>query len=127
METTGSLARDLRPGARRRAGKPNARGRSGELVLELCGLAFGPEHGAALAARGILYAPDYVINAGGIISVTLEHLARQGGAHCAIEEVTCRLCQIPDRLRTIWEESDATGVSPDRVADRLAQILIGRA
>ena len=33
---------------RNAAGKPNARSRSGELVLELCGLAFGPEHGAAL-------------------------------------------------------------------------------
>ncbi|MET0178941.1 MAG: Glu/Leu/Phe/Val dehydrogenase dimerization domain-containing protein [Novosphingobium sp.] len=86
----------------------------------------GPGHGAALAARGILYAPDYVINAGGIISVTLEHLARQTGAHCDIDEVHRRLREIPDRLRTIWDESDASGVSPDRVADRLAQRLIGR-
>lgn len=38
-----------------------------------------PEHGEALAARDILYAPDYVINAGGIISVTLEYLARREG------------------------------------------------
>lgn len=85
-----------------------------------------PEHGAALAERGILYAPDYVINAGGIISVTLEHLARQNGAHCDINEVRKRLAQIPDRLMAIWEESDATHVSPDVVADRMAQKLIGR-
>jgi len=84
------------------------------------------EHGALLAERGILYAPDYVINAGGIISVTLEYLCRRDGAPCDINEVRKRLAQIPERLRTIWEESDRTGVSSDRVADRMAQKLIGR-
>ena len=84
------------------------------------------EHGALLAARGILYAPDYVINAGGIISVTLEYLCRRDGAPCDINEVRKRLAQIPERLRTIWAESDRTGVSSDVVADRMAQKLIGR-
>ena len=85
-----------------------------------------PEHGQSLAERGILYAPDYVINAGGIISVALEYLARTEGQACDINEVRKRLKQIPDRLRTIWEESDRTGVSSDKVADRMAQKLIGR-
>ena len=85
-----------------------------------------PEHGGSLAERGILYAPDYVINAGGIISVTLEHLARRDGAHCDINEVRKRLAQIPDRLVAIWRESENSGVSPDVVADRMAQKLIGR-
>jgi leucine dehydrogenase len=85
-----------------------------------------PEHGQLLAERGILYAPDYVINAGGIISVALEYLARTDGQACDINEVRKRLKQIPDRLRTIWEESDRTGVSSDQVADRMAQKLIGR-
>jgi leucine dehydrogenase len=85
-----------------------------------------PEHGQSLAERGILYAPDYVINAGGIISVTLEHLARQRGEHCDINEVRKRLAQIPGRLLAIWRESEASGISPDVVADRMAQKLIGR-
>jgi leucine dehydrogenase len=83
-------------------------------------------HGRLLADRGILYAPDYVINAGGIISVALEYLCRTDGEACDINEVRKRLAQIPDRLRTIWEESDRTGVSSDQVADRMAQKLIGR-
>jgi leucine dehydrogenase len=85
-----------------------------------------PEHGAALAARGILYAPDYVINAGGIISVTCEYLARRHGQPCEVEEVHRRLALIPERLLAIWRESDASGTSPDLVADRMAQALIGR-
>ncbi|MCA1661785.1 MAG: amino acid dehydrogenase [Novosphingobium sp.] len=85
-----------------------------------------PEHGALLAERGILYAPDYVINAGGIISVTLEHLARQDGKHCDINQVRKRLAQIPDRLLAIWKESEASATPPDVVADRMAQKLIGR-
>ena len=84
-------------------------------------------HGGLLAGRGILYAPDYVINAGGIISVAVEYLARRAGTSADINEVRTRLAQIPDRLETIWQESNASGVSPDLVADRMAQELIGRA
>ncbi|ASJ90912.1 Glu/Leu/Phe/Val family dehydrogenase [Porphyrobacter sp. CACIAM 03H1] len=85
-----------------------------------------PEHGAVLAARGILYAPDYVINAGGIISVATEYLARRDGRDGDIAEVDALIAQIPGRLESIWAESDASGVSSDVVADRMAQALIGR-
>ncbi len=86
-----------------------------------------PEHGPMLAKRGILYAPDYVINAGGIISVAMEYLCRRDGAEaCDINEVRKRIALIPGRLEQIWQESDSTGVSPDQVADRMAQKLIGR-
>ncbi len=83
-------------------------------------------HGEKLAARGILYAPDYVINAGGIISVAMEYLCKRHGEPCDINEVRKRLAQIPGRLDEIWQESDRSGVSPDVVADRMAQKLIGR-
>lgn len=85
-----------------------------------------PHHGPMLADRGILYAPDYVINAGGIISVTLEYLCRTKGNPCDINEVRTRIAQIPNRLEQVWKESEASGRSPDQVADRMAQALIGR-
>ncbi|RKF22055.1 Glu/Leu/Phe/Val dehydrogenase [Altericroceibacterium spongiae] len=83
-------------------------------------------HGAMLAERDILYAPDYVINAGGIIDVALEYLAREQGKPCDIDEVRERIEQIPVRLREIWNESEESGLSSDIVADRMAQKLIGR-
>ena len=76
--------------------------------------------GAELAAHDILYAPDYVINAGGIINV-LRHLGQGGDA-----EVNARIDGIPGRLEAIWRESAATGDTPAHVADRMAQKLIGR-
>ena len=85
-----------------------------------------PEHGPMLAARGILYAPDYVINAGGIIAVTLEYLARTSGRPRGIDEVERKLDEIPGRLTAIWHNADAGGRSPDQVADAMAQRLIGR-
>jgi leucine dehydrogenase len=85
-----------------------------------------PEHGPALAARGILYAPDYVINAGGIIAVTLEYLAREHGADHNLASVLAKLAEIPGRLTRIWQDSAASGRSPDQVADAMAQHLIGR-
>lgn len=86
-----------------------------------------PEHGALLHDRGILYAPDYVINAGGIINVSLEYLCRQHGRPCDINEVRKRIAQIPDRLVAVWRESEQGGRSPDVVADAMARKLIGRA
>ena len=85
-----------------------------------------PEHGRQLAERGILYAPDYVINAGGIINVSLEYLCRREGAPCDIDEVRKRIAKIPERLRAIWAESEASGLGADVVADGMAQKLIGR-
>ena len=76
--------------------------------------------GAELSAREILYAPDYVINAGGIISV-LRHLGQGGDA-----EVNRRIDAIPHRLDEIWTQSAATGDTPAQVADRIAQRLIQR-
>ena len=85
-----------------------------------------PEHGAQLHERGILYAPDYVINAGGIINVSLEYLCRQHGEPCDINEVRKRIAQIPGRLQSIWEKSDASGTPSNEVADAMAMELIGR-
>ena len=85
-----------------------------------------PENGAQLAARDILYAPDYVINAGGIISVAMEYLCRRDGVACLIEEVEGRIAQIPQRLEEIWAEAASSGLPSDVIADRMAQKLIGR-
>ncbi|URW76273.1 NAD(P)-binding domain-containing protein [Sphingomonas donggukensis] len=78
-------------------------------------------HGAVLAARGILYAPDYVINAGGIINVGLEYLGHGDRA-----EVEARIARIPDRLVEVWDEADRTGQPSSDVADAIARRLIGR-
>ena len=76
--------------------------------------------GRMLADRGILYAPDYVINAGGIINV-LRHMDAADDA-----EINRRIDAIPARLSEIWNESDSTGSTPAEVADKMAQKLIGR-
>ena len=80
-----------------------------------------PGDGARLMDRGILYAPDYVINAGGIINVSTEYL-KDGGP----ELVRQRIEAIPGRLEQIWAESAASARDPAAVADAMAQKLIGR-
>ena len=72
-------------------------------------------------ARGILYAPDYVINAGGIINVALEYLGQGDRA-----EVEALVAKIPERLEQILAESTASNVPAAVVADRMAMRLIGR-
>jgi leucine dehydrogenase len=80
------------------------------------------EDGQRLQARGILYAPDYVINAGGIINVCTEYL---GDGDASL--VRQRIEGIPVRLEQIWAESAESGRDPAAVADAMAQRLIGRA
>ena len=73
------------------------------------------EDGFALHARGILYAPDYVINAGGIICAASEYLRSASEA-----EVWQRVAAIEQTLSSIFAESKATGVPPHVIADALA-------
>jgi len=75
-----------------------------------------------LHERGILYAPDYVINAGGIINVVLAYM----GLAKSRQDVLDKVAEIPDRLRAIWQVSGETGRPPSVVADTMAQGLIGR-
>ncbi len=77
--------------------------------------------GQAIHDRGILYAPDYVINAGGIINVGLEYLGQGDRA-----EVDARIDRIPERLETVWAESERTDTPAAQVADAQAMRLIGR-
>jgi leucine dehydrogenase len=81
-----------------------------------------PQDGERLHARNILYAPDYVINAGGIINVCTEFL---GDGDLSL--VRRRIEGIPKRLEQIWSEGAETGRDPAAVADAMAQRLIGRA
>jgi leucine dehydrogenase len=81
-----------------------------------------PADGDRIHQRGILYAPDYVINAGGIINVATEYLG-EGNE----DTVRARIEGIPGRLETIWDESESTGRNPAAVADDMARKLIGRA
>ena len=80
-----------------------------------------PEDGERLHARNILYAPDYVINAGGIINVCTEYL---GDGDLSL--VRSRIEGIPVRLEQIWAQSASSGRNPAEVADSMAQRLIGR-
>lgn len=75
--------------------------------------------GKRLAERDILYAPDYVINAGGIISVSHEYHGDSSEQH-----VRSDVEKIPDRLRSIFAESIETGRPTNELADELARRLI---
>ncbi|MDP6376108.1 MAG: hypothetical protein QF921_08640 [Pseudomonadales bacterium] len=72
-----------------------------------------------LRGRDILYAPDYVINAGGMISVAHEYLGSDNPAW-----VTRRIDAIDERLTRIFEPADRERVGTQRVADALARSLL---
>ncbi|NQX34637.1 Glu/Leu/Phe/Val dehydrogenase [Herbiconiux sp. VKM Ac-2851] len=67
--------------------------------------------GDRLAARGILYAPDYVVNAGGVI-----HLGSPGSSR---EEVLARIDALGARLDEVLALAEAEALTPSRAADLL--------
>jgi glutamate dehydrogenase/leucine dehydrogenase len=68
-----------------------------------------------LAARGILYAPDYIANAGGLINISLE---LNGYDPKRARE---RVAGIEDTMRQILDEAEAGGVTPLEAANEHAR------
>jgi leucine dehydrogenase len=78
--------------------------------------------GNALHSRGILYAPDFVINAGGVINIG-EELGQAYDADRARASVE----RIADTLRAVFARAKADGVPTSVAADRLAEERIAAA
>jgi len=72
-------------------------------------------HGDALEARGITYAPDYVINGGGLINVNAE---LQGWS---LERARAKAGEIYDALLRVFEIARDERMPTYRAADRLAE------
>ena len=78
-------------------------------------------HGDDLRRRGILYAPDYVVNAGGIINVCAEYLGESVG------HVRMRVADIAPRLLDIFRRSEEQKLATNEIADELARGTIAAA
>jgi valine dehydrogenase (NAD+) len=74
-----------------------------------------PEVAEQLRGRGILYAPDYLVNAGGVIQVEDE---RHGFSFARAQ---AKASGIFDVALRVFQAADASGVSPAVAADRLAE------
>ncbi|MGI2109218.1 Glu/Leu/Phe/Val dehydrogenase dimerization domain-containing protein [Shewanella frigidimarina] len=77
-------------------------------------------HGEKLKQMGILYAPDYVINAGGIINVSFEKNYDAAASTAKVE-------QIYNTLLTIFERADSENRTTGSVADEMAKAIIDAA
>jgi leucine dehydrogenase len=69
-----------------------------------------------LAERGILYAPDFVVNAGGVL-----HLAGYERLGWSTEEMAARLAGIGGTLERVLELATSEGLTPQAAAMRLAR------
>ena len=76
-----------------------------------------PRHGDALAEAGILYAPDFVVNAGGLIQVA-DELSPDG---YSAARARARTEAIADRLHEVFDVADAERVSTAAAADLVAE------
>jgi leucine dehydrogenase len=73
-----------------------------------------PADAAHLAERGILYAPDYVVNAGGVIHLVSYEMLGEGDA-----EVQERLRGIGDTLGEVFTRAETDGISTGAAADAI--------
>lgn len=78
------------------------------------------EDAQRLLQRGILYAPDFVINAGGIIDC---HYQRLGENDRAV--INCHLDKIGDTLQEIFTRSDEQSIHTQAIAEAMAEERLG--
>ena len=76
------------------------------------------EDGLRLAKAGIMYCPDYLVNAGGVIDV---YHRRQGNTQ---ESIDAGVAAIADRLNSVLMEAQSRRISPAQVAQERAEALI---
>jgi leucine dehydrogenase len=81
-----------------------------------------PDDARRLHKRGIILAPDYIVNAGGIIQ--LIGLEDEGWDEAQLEE---RLAGIGDTLRELFAAADAAGITPAEAAERLVSRRLAEA
>ncbi len=81
-----------------------------------------PADGMRLAERDILYAPDYVINAGGIINVAAEYYGSSSE-----DDVRADVGRIKDRLNDIFRRARESGRPTNELADELARSIVAAA
>jgi leucine dehydrogenase len=77
-----------------------------------------PMHGELLREKGILYAPDYVVNAGGIINVWGEIMK------LPVETVCSQVSKIYKTTLKIFTDAEARGLGSYRIADEMAEEII---
>lgn len=75
--------------------------------------------GQSLFERGILYAPDYVINGGGITSVSMEYMGDKSA-----QDVRDQIALIPRRLTDIFKNSVEQHVPTNVVANAMAENIV---
>lgn len=83
--------------------------------------------GQAVFERGILYAPDYVINGGGIINVAAEIRALEAGGAFDAAWVSTKLDRLAQTLGEVIDQSIAEKRPADLVADEIARARIAAA
>ena len=80
------------------------------------------EDGKRLFDRNILYAPDYVINGGGITSVSLEYMGNKTEA-----DVHAQIALIPERLSEIFDTAKRLKQPTNVIADSMAEAIVAAA
>ena len=77
-----------------------------------------PEMGYELLRKGIVYAPDYAINAGGLINIYYEDPIRGGYSK---EKAFAHVSKIEKTIADILKRAEQSDLPPHVVADRMAE------
>lgn len=85
------------------------------------------KHGEILKKKGILYAPDYAINAGGVINVSFEY-SHDHNANYQYDKdkAFAKIANIHETMLSIFRKADQDNIPTNIAADRLVEEKLGR-
>lgn len=86
----------------------------------------GADVGELLQARGVLYAPDFMVNCGGVVQVAFEDSGREenGGAGFDFDAAKTHVTRVFETTQAVLARAAETGLTPEAAAEAEAEEII---
>ena len=83
-----------------------------------------PSVSELLAARGVLYAPDFMVNCGGVVQVAYEHAGTTSGKGFEFEAAKAHVARVFETTQAVLARAADAGITPEAAAEAEAEELV---
>lgn len=85
------------------------------------------EAGAQLAARAVTYAPDFMVNCGGVVQVAYEYAGTTAGTGFDFDAAKAHVARVYETTQAVLARAKEAGITPEAAAEAEAEELVNTA